>query len=105
MVDTRSRRYEAAARWMFWSGIVLLLLGLAALVAARADGARPWVCDPDCRPAESTAWEIVRTLGAAGAGLGALLVAVAVLMATLRRPLAPARSSGPAAGSRSAKPE
>ncbi len=89
MVDTRSRRYEAAARRTFWSGIALLLLGLAALAAARTDGARSWVCDPDCRSTESTAWEITKTLGAAGAGLGALLCAAAVLMATLRRPPTP----------------
>ncbi|MCX5201628.1 hypothetical protein OG897_09215 [Streptomyces sp. NBC_00237] len=105
MVNTRSRRYEAAARRTFWSGIVLLLLGLAALVAARTDGARPRVCDPGCRPAESTAWEIVRTLGAAGAGLGALLGAVAVLMVTLRRPPAPPLPSSPSAGSGTTGPE
>jgi hypothetical protein len=90
---------------MFWSGILLLLLGLAALAAARTDGARSWVCDPDCRQAESTAWEIVRTLGAVGAGLGALLVPGAVLMATLRRPPAPSRSSSPSTGSRSTRAE
>lgn len=70
---------------MFWSGIVLLLLGLAALAVARTGVARSWVCDPGCHLAESTAWEIIRTLGPVGAGLGALLWATAVLMATLRR--------------------
>lgn len=105
MVDTRSGRYEAAARRMFWSGIALLLLGLSALAAARTDGARPWVCDPGCRPAENTAWEIVRMLGAVGAGLGALLGAVAVLMATLRRPPAPPLSSDSSAGSSNTRPE
>ncbi|MGW6844471.1 hypothetical protein [Streptomyces sp. NPDC054958] len=102
MVDTRSRRYEAAARRMFWSGIALLLLGPAALAAARTGSARSWVCDPGCRPTESTAWEITGTLGAVGAALGALLWAVAVLMATLRRPPTPPPSSDPSAGSSSA---
>ncbi|MDX3538930.1 hypothetical protein PV721_32250 [Streptomyces sp. MB09-01] len=101
MVDTRSRRYEAAARSMFWSGIALLLLGLAALAAARTGDTRSWVCDPGCHPTESTAWEITRTLGAVGAALGALLWAVAVLMATLRRPPTPPPSSDPSAGSSS----
>ncbi|CAM5480684.1 hypothetical protein SAVIM338S_03278 [Streptomyces avidinii] len=86
MVDTRSRRYEAAARWMFWSGIALFLLGLSALAAARTGGSGSWVCDPGCRPAQGTARAVTRTLGAVGAGLGAVLWAVAVLMATLRRP-------------------
>ncbi|MEU3465914.1 hypothetical protein ABZ721_39000 [Streptomyces sp. NPDC006733] len=83
---------------MFWSGIALLLLGLAALAAARMGGGRSWVCDPGCHLAESAAWEIARTLGAVGAGLGALLSAVAVLMATLRRPATPPASGDPSAG-------
>lgn len=90
---------------MFWSGIVLLLLGLTALAAARTDGAHSWVCDPGCHPAGNAAWEIVRTLGAVGAGLGALLGAVAVLMATLRRAPAPQLSSDPSARSSDAGPE
>ncbi|MEV7728670.1 hypothetical protein AB0P15_28575 [Streptomyces sp. NPDC087917] len=93
MVDTRSRRYEATARGMFWSGIALLLLGLAALAAARTGGAPSWVCDPGCRPTKSAVWESARTLGAVAAGLGASLWAAAVLMVTLRRPSPPSRSS------------
>lgn len=92
MVDTRSRGYETAARRMFWSGLALLLLGLAALAAARTDGAQEWVCNPGCHPAANTTWEIIRTLGAVGTGLGALLWATAVLMATLRRPPTPPSS-------------
>ncbi len=101
MVDTRSRRYEATARRMFWCGVALLLLGLATLAAARTGRARSWACDPGCRPTESTAWEVTGTLGAVGAALGALLCAVAVLMATLRRPPTPPSSSDPSAGSSS----
>lgn len=92
MVDTRSRGYETAARRMFWSGLALLLLGLTALAGARTDGAQSWVCNPGCHLTENTAWEIIRTLGAVGAGLGALLWATAVLMATLRRPPKPPSS-------------
>ncbi|MGI5358834.1 hypothetical protein ACQI4E_26460 [Streptomyces sp. CA-252508] len=85
MVDTRSRRYATAARRMFWSGIVLFLVGLAALGAARTDGATTWRCDPRCRPVTGTR-ESVEVAGAVVAGLGGLLRAAAVLMATLRRP-------------------
>ncbi len=101
MVDTRSRRYEAAARWMFWSGVALLLLGLAALAVARTGGSRSWVCDPGCRLTESAAWEIAGTLGAVGAALGSLLCAVVVLMATLRRPPTPPPSGDLSADSSS----
>lgn len=90
MVDTHSRGYEAAARWMFWSGIALFLLGLATLGVARADGAQTWECAPGCRLVESTAWETARTVGAGGAALGALLWAAAILMVLRRRRTPPA---------------
>ncbi|MEV7401959.1 hypothetical protein AB0N93_16405 [Streptomyces sp. NPDC091267] len=86
MVDTRSRGYLLAARWMLWCGIVLFVLGLAGVAGSHSDGAMSFECEPTCRRVESGLWNIVGTAGALSAVTGLVLLVAAFLMVMLRRP-------------------
>lgn len=94
MVDTHSRRYLLAARWMVWCGILLLALGLAGIASSQSDGAMSWECEPTCRRVENSLWTTVELAGALGAGAGAVLLVAAFLMVMLRRPRSEAENDG-----------
>ncbi|MCX4852142.1 hypothetical protein [Streptomyces sp. NBC_00893] len=94
MIDTHSRGYLLAARRMVWCGILLLVLGLAAIAAAASDGAISWECDPTCRRVESGLWNTVELGGAVSAGTGSVLLVAGFLMVMLRRPRPESGSGG-----------
>ncbi|MEV5675739.1 hypothetical protein AB0L68_06545 [Streptomyces sp. NPDC052164] len=95
MVDTHSRGYLLAARRMFWSGILLLLLGLVSTWAVTRHSANSWECDPSCRLSTSTTWEAAEWVGAAFALLGCVLAVASFLMIMWRRPRTPPGKDGP----------
>ncbi|MCX4967449.1 hypothetical protein OHA98_22345 [Streptomyces sp. NBC_00654] len=86
MVDTHSRGYLLAARRMFWSGVSLFGLGLAAGWSATGRWATSWDCDPTCRPGTSTTWHVIEFTALAVIVLGTALAVSAFLMIMLRRP-------------------
>ncbi|MFE0421442.1 hypothetical protein [Streptomyces sp. NPDC058953] len=86
MVDTHSRGYLLTVRRMFWSGVLLFGLGLAAGWSERRHSASAWECDPTCRPATSTTWEVIEIAALTALVLGPLLAVSAFLMIMLRRP-------------------
>ncbi|QDY77372.1 hypothetical protein [Streptomyces qinzhouensis] len=86
MVDTHSRGYLLLVRRMFWSGIVLFGLGLAAGWSERRHSANSWECDPTCRLTTSTGWEAVEIASLTAMVLGPALAVTAFLMIMLRRP-------------------
>ncbi|WP_405718197.1 hypothetical protein [Streptomyces sp. NBC_00046] len=94
MVDTHSRGYLLAARRMVWCGILLFVLGLAAIAGSHSDGAISWECDPTCRRTESELWNAVELVGVVSAGLGSVLLVAAFLMVMLRRPRSEPESGG-----------
>lgn len=94
MVDTHSRAYLYAARWMVWCGILLFVLGLAGVAGSHSDGAMSWECEPTCRRVESGLWTTVGMAGALSAVAGLVLLVAAFLMVMLRRPRSELESDG-----------
>ncbi|MFF7361502.1 hypothetical protein [Streptomyces sp. NPDC008125] len=80
---------------MFWTGVLLLGLGLAAGWSARRHRAIAWECDPMCRPATSATWRAISDAATVSVALGAVLAAAAFLMIMLRRPRTEPDSGSP----------
>lgn len=94
MVDTHSRGYLLAARWMVRCGIPFFVLGLAGVAGAHSDGAMSWTCESTCRRVESGLWNSVGTAGALSTVTGVVLLVAAFLMVMLRRPRSEGGSDG-----------
>ncbi len=80
-------------RRMFWTGVVLLGLGLAAGWSVRRHRAIAWDCDPTCRPVAGSTWRTISDAATVSIALGAVLAAAAFLMIMLRRPRAAERDA------------
>ncbi|MET8827304.1 hypothetical protein ABZX40_15115 [Streptomyces sp. NPDC004610] len=95
MVDTHSRGYESVARWLFYAGPALFLLGLVVGWSVKRHRDNAWICRETCEPGMSPAWQAIEIVTLVILVLGPVLASTGLLMATLRKPKArPPRSNG-----------